>query len=199
MPMRVFAEVAPKDRAAWRAWLAKHHAQDDSVWLVNWKKTSGKQAFSMEEAVEEALCFGWIDSLPRKVDAERTKLLFSPRKPGSAWSAINIARVERLITAGLMTPAGQAKIDSAKADGSWLKLNAVNAFEIPTDLAAAFRKHKGSAAAFAAFPPSTKRGILEWLGNAKTQQTRAKRVAEIAEKAARGERANQWRQPKEKN
>lgn len=194
--MRTFEEIAPRDRAAWRAWLAAHHTRSESVWLVNFKASSGKQIYSMNEAVEEALCFGWIDSLPRKVDAERTKLLFSPRKPGSAWSALNIKRVEALIAAGLMTPAGQAKIDAARADGSWDKLASVNALEIPPDLASALRAHPGADVAFAGFPPSIKRGVLEWLQSAKTAATRRNRVFDIAEKAARGERANQWRQSK---
>jgi uncharacterized protein YdeI (YjbR/CyaY-like superfamily) len=191
--VRAFEEVSPASRAHWRAWLARHHTRKDSVWLVHWKKTSGRQAFTMDEAVEEALCFGWIDSLPRAVDADRTKLLFSPRKAGSAWSAVNIARVEKLIAAGQMTPAGFAKIEAAKQDGSWDKLAGVNAFEIPPDLHAGFALHPSAHDQFTAFPPSVKRGILEWLGTAKTPATRAKRVAEIAAKAAIGERANQWR------
>jgi uncharacterized protein YdeI (YjbR/CyaY-like superfamily) len=195
--MRNFKEVHPADRAAWRAWLETHHAQSESVWLVNWKKASGRQTFSMDEALEEALCFGWIDSLPRKLDDTRTKQLLSPRKPGSGWSAVNIARVERMIAQGLMRPPGQSKIDSAKADGSWDKLQAVNALLVPHDLAAVFALYANAASQFDAFPASTRRGILEWLGNAKTAQTRQKRIADIAAKAAIGERANQWRRSRE--
>lgn len=188
-----FERIEPATRAAWRSWLCQHHRQGDSVWLVNWKKTSGKQAFTMDEAVEEALCFGWIDSLPRKLDEARTMLLISPRKPKSAWSAVNKARVERMIAAGLMTSAGLAKIEAAKADGSWDKLNSVDTLIAPTDLAHAFRRHEGSKAQWDAFPPSVRRGILEWLDAARTEVTREKRLEEIASLAARGERANQWR------
>lgn len=150
----------------------------------------------MDEAIEEALCFGWIDSLPRKLDDQRTMLFFAPRKKGSAWSAINIARVERLIAQKFMTPAGLEKIQAAKQDGSWAKLERVNALIVPDDLAAALAARPNAAQAFDGFPPSTRRGVLEWLGTAKTQETRQKRITDIADKAARGERANQWRKPK---
>lgn len=148
---------------------------------------------SPDDLVEEALAFGWVDSLPRKLDDERTMLLVSPRKPGSNWSAVNKARIDKMASAGLMHPAGVAKIEQAKADGSWTALDAVHRLEVPDDLSAAFDRHPGSAEAFAAFPPSTRRGILEWIGNARRPETRAARIAETADKAARGERANQWR------
>jgi uncharacterized protein YdeI (YjbR/CyaY-like superfamily) len=146
-----------------------------------------------DDLVEEALAFGWVDSLPRKLDDERTMLLMSPRKPGSNWSAVNKGRVEKMTAAGRMHPAGQAKVDQAKADGSWTALDAVERLEVPEDLRAAFDARPGAAAAWDGFPRSVRRGVLEWILNAKTPATRAKRVSETAEKAARGERANQWR------
>ncbi|MGL6291123.1 MAG: YdeI/OmpD-associated family protein [Silanimonas sp.] len=185
-------EVHPKDRRAWRAWLAKHHARTDGVWLLSWKKASGKPSMGYDAAVEEALCFGWVDSRPRAVDAERTALWFAPRKPGSGWSRPNKERVAQLEAEGKMAPAGQAKVDAARADGSWTALDEVEAGVVPDDLAAALRAHPDAEAHFAAFPRSAKRGILEWIAQAKTPATRAKRVLDTATKAQRNERANQW-------
>ena len=183
----------PKTRAAWRDWLAEHHARDEGVWLIRYKQAAGKPTVSYGEAVEEALCFGWIDSLPRKLDAERTMLYFAPRKAGSGWSRPNKRRVERMTAAGKMTSAGQAKIDAAKADGSWSALDDVENLVVPGDLAEAFAQHPGSEAHWEAFPRSAKRGILEWIAGAKRDETRARRVEETARLAQENERANQWR------
>ena len=166
------------------------------IWLVRWKKLSGRKLLTYDDAVEEALCFGWIDSKPNKLDALRSLLWFAPRKAGTGWSQLNKARVERLIAAGQMTPQGLAKINAAKADGSWDALNDVENLEIPEDLAAALSRHQSAAEHFEAFPRSAKRSILEWISNAKTPQTRARRVDETASKASRNERANQWRAQK---
>lgn len=185
----VFVET----RAQWRAWLEANHARAGGVWLVYNKKSSGKPHLSYDEQVEEALCFGWVDSKPGKVDQERSSLYFAPRKPKSGWSKPNKERIERMISAGLMRPAGLAKIETAKRDGSWEKLDAVEKLEVPPDLAAAFRQFEGSAANFEAFPRSARRGILEWIVQAKRPQTRAKRVEETARLAAENKRANQWR------
>lgn len=188
-----FERVEITERQQWRDWLSANHRQTDSVWVVTFKKGASQPRVPYDDLVEEALAFGWVDSLPRKLDEERTMLLMSPRKPGSNWSAVNKARIDTMIEAGLMHPAGLAKIEQAKADGSWIALEAVDRLEVPPDLATAFDQRPGSAEAFAAFPPSTRRGILEWIGNARRPETRAARIAETAEKAARGERANQWR------
>ena len=163
------------------------------MWLVTFKKASGKPVIGYGEAVEEALCFGWVDSKPGKVDAARTKLWFAPRKAGTGWSRPNKERVGRLTAAGLMTPAGLAKVDAAKADGTWTSLDAVEDLVVPPDLATALAAYPPAADHFAAFPRSAKRGILEWIHTAKRPDTRAKRVAETATLAARNERANQWR------
>jgi uncharacterized protein YdeI (YjbR/CyaY-like superfamily) len=188
-----FESAEVTTRAQWRDWLAVHHRQADSAWVVTFKKGASRPRVPYDDLVEEALAFGWVDSLPRKLDAERTMLLMSPRKPGSNWSAVNKARIEKMTAAGLMHPAGLAKIEQARADGSWSALDAVDRLEVPEDLAAAFDERPGSAEAFAAFPPSTRRGILEWIGNARRPETRTARIAETADKAGRGERANQWR------
>jgi uncharacterized protein YdeI (YjbR/CyaY-like superfamily) len=185
--------VHPESRAAWRAWLKKHHAAEAGVWLISWKKGSGRSPLPYDDAVEEALCFGWVDSRPRKLDEQRTMLWFAPRKPGSGWSAPNKARVERAEAAGLMAPAGRAKVEAAKADGSWSLLDAVEALQVPADLAAALQARPPAQELFALFPRSVKRGILEWIVQAKTEATRAKRIEETARLAALGERANQWR------
>jgi uncharacterized protein YdeI (YjbR/CyaY-like superfamily) len=180
-------------RAEWRAWLEDNHAHSGSLWLVTFKKGSGRPTLSNDDIVEEALCFGWIDSLPRKLDSERTMLLLSPRKPGSLWSALNKRRAERMIAAGLMRPAGLALIEAAQADGSWTALDAVEALAIPDDLAAALDARPPARTHFEAFPRSAKRGILEWILQAKRPETRARRVEETARLAERNERANQWR------
>lgn len=179
-------------RARWRAWLTTHHTQRDGVWLVTYKASSGKATFDYNAAVEEALCFGWVDSKPRALDAERTMLWFAPRKPKSGWSGPNKERVQRLTKAGLMHPAGLATVRAAKASGTWTALDAVEALEIPPDLSAALQLFPDAAAHFDAFPRSAKRGILEWIINAKRPETRAKRVEETARLAAQNVRANQW-------
>lgn len=185
--------VHPETRRAWRQWLQKNHARAEGVWLISFKKETGRPRVEYDEAVEEALCFGWIDSKPNKLDEERSLLWFAPRKPGTGWSRLNKERVERLIASGRMTPAGLARVDAAKADGSWSALDAVEALTIPADLRAALRSHAGAAAFFDAFPRSVKRGILEWIQNAKKPETRARRVEETARLAAENKRANQWR------
>lgn len=190
--MKDHPRVEVGSRAAWRKWLAAHHGQAGSIWLVYGRK--GHPGYlTQDDIVEEALAFGWIDSLPRKLDEKRTMLLLSPRQAASSWSAVNKRRAARMIAAGAMTAAGQAKIDAAKADGSWTRLDAVDALTVPGDLAAAFTRHGDAAANFAGFPPSTRRGILEWLGAAKREATRAKRIEETARLAGKGERANQWK------
>jgi uncharacterized protein YdeI (YjbR/CyaY-like superfamily) len=185
--------VQPESRGAWRAWLAEHHASRAGVWLVTWKVVSGKPRITYDEAVEEAVCFGWIDSKPRALDAERSMLWFAPRKPGTGWSRPNKLRAQRAIAGGQMTAAGLLKINRAKADGSWVALDAVENLDIPDDLAAALRETANAAENFERFPRSVKRNILEWISIAKTAGTRSARILETAQRAAVNERANQWR------
>jgi uncharacterized protein YdeI (YjbR/CyaY-like superfamily) len=174
-----------------RDWLLKHHQQKDSIWLVTWKKGDDRHV-PYTEIVDEALCFGWIDSLPRKLDETRTMLRLSPRKPKSAWSKVNKDKVAALETKGLMHVSGRAMVDHAKANGLWDKLNPVDALDVPDDLAKAFTK--SARANFDAFPPSVRRGILEWILQAKKPETRAQRIKDTADKAKDNIRANQWRQ-----
>ncbi len=184
----------PLTRAEWRAWLEANHGRSEGVWLISYRKAARRPAVTYDEAVEEALCFGWVDSKPGKLDAERTMLYFAPRNAGSGWAKTNKGRVERLLAAGLMAPAGLAKVEAAKADGSWTKLDAVELLEVPTDLAEALEAHAGARANFDAFPKSVRRGILEWIAQAKRPETRAKRVEETARLAGQNIRANQWKE-----
>jgi uncharacterized protein YdeI (YjbR/CyaY-like superfamily) len=186
------AKLPVETRAALRRWLTKNHASATGVWVVTWKKETKKPRIDAAAIAEEALCFGWIDSLPRKLDAERTMLLITPRKPKSNWSKINKDRVAKLEREGLMTEAGRVVVAAAKKSGTWSALDQVENLEVPPDLEAELRRTGGSAF-FAAFPRSAKRGILEWIGAAKTPATRARRITETATKAAKNERANQWR------
>jgi uncharacterized protein YdeI (YjbR/CyaY-like superfamily) len=186
--------IHPKSCAEWRQWLEQHHQQKEGVWLVSFKKATGKPRFDYEEAVEEALCFGWIDSKGNKLDEERSMVWFVPRKPGTGWSKINKGRVEKLTANGLMMPAGLARVEAAKQDGSWNALDRIEALEIPPDLKKAFAADKPARQYFDAFPRSAKRAILEWISSAKRPETRAKRIEETVTLAAKNIRANQWRQ-----
>ena len=185
--------VQCETRAEWRAWLEANHATATSAWLVTWRAGSGMPVLAYEEGVEEALCFGWVDSRPGKVDEHRSKLYYAPRKPRSGWARTNKARVERLIAAGLMAPAGLAAIERAKANGAWEMLDEVEDLVVPLDLQAALDAAPSAAANWEAFPPSARRGILEWIRQAKRPKTRAARIAEAATLAARNERALQPR------
>jgi uncharacterized protein YdeI (YjbR/CyaY-like superfamily) len=184
-----FVEV--QDRETWRAWLEANHAAASGVWLVTFRAASGRPALEYGVSVEEALCFGWVDSRGGKVDDLRSKLYFAPRRPTSGWSASNKERVERLIAEGRMAPAGLAAIERAKANGSWTALDAVERLEVPPDLAAAFAERPPAADMWDAFPKSARRAILLWISGAKRPGTRAARIAETATMAQRGERADQ--------
>lgn len=185
--------VHPETRSQWRAWLSTHHATSAGVWLVSWKKHTGRPAMGYAAAVEEALCFGWVDSTAQKLDGDRSMLWLTARKRGSAWSRLNKQRVEQLTTAGLMAPAGLAAVAAAQQSGSWSILDPVEDLVVPEDLGAAFARHPGSRPQWDAFPPSARRGILGWIVLAKRADTRARRIEEAASLAARGERANQWK------
>ena len=180
--------VHADDRATWRAWLEAHHAAGRGAWLVTWRPRTGRPTLDYEAAVEEALCFGWVDSTGGSFDADRGKLYFSRRKPRSIWAASNKARVERLLAAGRMAPAGIAAIETAKANGAWDQLDGVERLETPDDLAAALAARPPAAERFAAFPPSARRVILAWIAAAKRPVTREARIRETAERAARNER-----------
>ncbi|HSL97262.1 MAG TPA: YdeI/OmpD-associated family protein [Candidatus Deferrimicrobiaceae bacterium] len=180
--------VQPEERASWRAWLEANHATAAGVWLVMWRSGRGRGGLDYEAAIEEALCFGWVDGTAGRVDDERGKLYFAPRKPRSGWAATNKARVERLIAEGRMRPAGLAAIERAKANGAWELYDSVERLEIPDDLAAALAARPPAAATFAGFPPSVRKQALASVVLARRPETRARRIAAIAAAAARGER-----------
>jgi len=181
-------QTHPKTRQAWRKWLEKNHAIASGVWLIYYKKETGKRRLSYAEAVEEALCFGWIDSLPRKLDEERTMLKFTPRKPKSGWSELNKKRIEQLINAGLMTKAGLLKIDTAKKNGSWDTLSNsdqhANRNTLPADLENALKKNKKALENFNLFPHSYRKRFFSWIDSAKRDETRKARIEQTILMAA---------------
>lgn len=175
----------PISRQHWRKWLQENHVDKQSVWLVCYKVKSGKPSIRWSDAVDEALCFGWIDSTRRSVDAETFVQFFSKRKPTSSWSKVNKAKVKRLIAEGLIQPAGLAAIATAKKNGSWTKLDEVEKLTIPKDLAKAFQANRGSKKFFLSLSKSVQKMILHWVAFAKREETRAKRIAEVVERAAK--------------
>lgn len=182
----------PADRAAWRAWLAANHATATGVWAVTYRRTAAKPVVGYDDLVEEALCFGWIDSQTGKLDDERTMLRFTPRKRGSAWSRSNKERVERLIAAGSITPAGLRVIEAARDDGSWDALNDVDDLVVPDDLAAALAGNAAAARGFAAMSASMQKPMLFWVASAKRPETRARRIEEILRYVAVGRSPLEW-------
>lgn len=156
-----WVDDAPREHfetaTGWRSWLKRNHATSSGVFLVYWRSVTGKPTMTYEEMVEQALCFGWVDSLHKGVDEDRTMLWFTPRRAGSGWARPNKERVERLTTAGQMHPSGLAVVESAKADGSWSLLDSVENLEVPDDLSAAFAERPGSSDSFASFPRSVRR------------------------------------------
>jgi uncharacterized protein YdeI (YjbR/CyaY-like superfamily) len=178
---------------AWRNWLERHHNTEKNIWLIIYRKESKTKSVYYPEAVDEALCFGWVDSKPNKRDNESFYQFFAKRNPKSNWSKINKEKVERLIKANKMTPTGMEMISMAKTRGTWNALDEVDELVIPPDLKKALKTLPSALTNFEAFPKSVKRGILEWILNAKLPETRMKRVTETATLAAKNERANQYR------
>jgi uncharacterized protein YdeI (YjbR/CyaY-like superfamily) len=183
-----------RGRKEWRTWLRKNHTKEKSVRLILYKKENSMPTIHYEEAVDEALCFGWIDSKPNKRDEESYYLLFSKRSPKSNWSKANRERAKGLIKQGLMEKAGLDMIELAKKNGTWTALIDVQNSVIPDDLQQALNKNKKALSNFEAFPPSSKRIILEWILNAKKQETREKRIIETVTLAAKNIKANHYRQ-----
>ena len=180
------------DRATWREWLHKNHETETGIWLLSYRKETDTPSVKYDDAVEEALCFGWIDSAIRKVDEFSSKQLYTPRKLKSNWSALNKMRIDKLIKAGLMLSAGLAKVEWAKQNGTWDALNEVSDAIIPSDLMVAFEQNSPALEFWEQFSKSSRKGILEWILNAKTAETRAKRISETATLAAQNVKANQY-------
>lgn len=184
MPDQEYERFYAPDRQTWRAWLEEYHATSAGVWLIYYKQQSGKPRVAYADAVEEALCFGWIDSRPNTLDDESYMQLFSPRKPKSPWSKLNKERAERLIAQGLMTSAGLAVIEAAKQAGHWNAYDAIENLAVPADLDAALTEHPIAQVNFSAFSPTTKKQLLWWVASAKRPDTRAKRIGELVAAAA---------------
>ncbi len=178
--------VQPADRAAWRAWLAANHATARGAWAITYRRSSGKPVVDMVELVEEALCFGWIDSRLSPLDDERTMLRFTPRKRGGTWSRSNKERVERLIAEGRMAPAGMRAIEEARADGSWDLLTEIDELRVPDDLAAALAADPAAARGYSGMSPSLRKAILFWVASAKRDETRRRRIEETVRYVAVG-------------
>lgn len=182
-----------KDQETWRTWLEANHQMEKSVWLIIYHKESRTPSIYYEEAVDEALCFGWIDSKPNKRDKESYFQFFAKRNPRSNWSRKNKLKVEKLIKEGRMHTSGFEMIKIARQNGTWNALDEVENLTVPDDLQAAFELHPEAFKNFQAFPPSSKRAILEWILNAKKPETRQKRIEETVAKAARNLKANHYR------
>jgi uncharacterized protein YdeI (YjbR/CyaY-like superfamily) len=189
-----YERVEATSAAAWRDWLQRHHTRADGVWLVTWKKGRGPYV-SYDAVVEEALCWGWIDGLRRPLDADRTTILMSPRKPKSAWSALNRQRVERLIADGRMQPAGLARVDAAKADGSWSAHDAREAAAMPAELDAALAANPLARANLEGFSPSARKGLFWYVASARRADTRARRVADAVRMAEQNRPPQLTRKP----
>ncbi|HEY6361103.1 MAG TPA: YdeI/OmpD-associated family protein [Vicinamibacterales bacterium] len=184
--MPEYSHVQPKSRKAWRAWLERHHASSTGVWLVIAKKHSGLPTVTYNDAVEEALCFGWIDGLAHPVDETCYEQRFTPRKPKSRWAASNKARVEKMIAAGLMTGAGMKPIELAKKSGTWNALSHVETMTMPPDFKRALRATPGAQKGYDTYTPGVKKQCLSYINDAKRPETRAKRVALLVAAAAEG-------------
>ncbi|MEL6549595.1 MAG: YdeI/OmpD-associated family protein [Pseudomonadota bacterium] len=190
--MAELESVEVRSRADLRAWLADHHARGDGVWLVFWKKHTDHYT-PIGDLISELLCWGWVDAVTRGVDADRSSVRVAPRRATSAWSAVNKAKVDEARAAGLMTPAGEAAIARAQENGMWSFLDDVERLEVPADLAAALDAAGTTRAVWEAYPRSVKRGMLELIKTAKKAETRAKRIAALAEDAAAGLRPRNFR------
>ncbi len=185
-----------KDQKAWRNWLANHHDSKTPVWLIIYKKGSGIPSVYYPEAVDEALCFGWVDSKPNSRDDKSYYQFFAPRNPKSNWSKVNKEKVARLLAENRMAEPGLAIIEEAKRNGAWNALDKVEMLVVPDDLRIALKSVPNAEKHFEAFPKSSKRNILEWIYNAKKAETRKKRIIETAKLAGDNIRANHFRQPK---
>src|SRR5690606_1155577 len=174
----------PTSQAAWRQWLVKYHLSKSAVWLVFYRKSSNKPSLTWSEAVDVALCFGWIDSKKVKIDDEASRQLFSRRKPQSTWSKINKEKVQRLIAEGRMETAGYESIEIARQNGSWTLLDDVEELKIPDDLEIAFARYEGAKDYFLGLSKTAKKRVLQWVVLARRPETRQKRITEIAELAA---------------
>jgi uncharacterized protein YdeI (YjbR/CyaY-like superfamily) len=179
----------PEDVAAWRAWLERNHRTERGVWVASWKRSTGRPAVPYEQLVEEALCFGWIDSTVNTLDEKRGLQLTTPRKPKSSWTRLNRQRVASLEAQGRMTDAGREAVEVAKANGWWMRYDAVEDLVEPPDLAEALDASPAAREHWDRFPPSARKQMLWWVVSAAKADTRATRIAKIVSEAELGRRA----------
>lgn len=184
--------ICPANRGEWRQWLREHHATSQSVWVLYYKKKMMVSAMTWSEAVDEALCFGWIDSKRKPVDHEKFIQFYCKRKARSTWSKVNKEKIIRLIEAGLMTQAGFASIETAKRNGSWTLLDEVEELIIPPDLEREFERYSGSKDFFLSLSKSVRKAMLQWLVLAKQPETRLKRIQEMAVLASQKQKPKQF-------
>ena len=187
------ATFYPKSRAEWRTWLSENHESAQSIWLIYYRSSSNKPSLSWSDAVDEALCFGWIDSTKKTIDKESYMQYFSKRKPNSMWSKINKEKVAKLIKENLMTDAGFQSIVIAKENGSWNALDDIEALIVPRDLKEALATNREAMAFFNGLSNSAKKLLLHWVTFAKRPETRKKRIVELVESASQGHKPKQFR------
>jgi uncharacterized protein YdeI (YjbR/CyaY-like superfamily) len=191
--MKDVEDYCPYDKNDWRKWLELNHNKKEAVWLIFYKKKSPNYNLSWSDSVDEALCFGWIDSTKRTIDTEKYKQYFSKRKAKSNWSKINKDKVKILIEQGLMEEEGHKSIEIAKENDSWTILDEVDALIIPEDLRETFANFKGSMEYFDSLSKSVKKILLHWVVSAKRKETRQKRILEIVENASENLKPKQFR------
>ncbi|QLE01843.1 YdeI/OmpD-associated family protein [Galbibacter sp. BG1] len=188
--MRPEKSIEVRSAKELRDWLTANHDLKDSFWLITYKKQSNFPYLSYNDIVDELICFGWVDSMPKKLDVQRTMRRISPKASESNWSGVNKRRVKKLTASGKMMPPGIAKVKIAKENGSWNFLDEVEQLIIPYDLEAALNSQPQAYYFFNRFPKSSKRNILEWIKSAKKETTRCKRISETALKASKNLKAN---------
>lgn len=182
----------PLSKQHWREWLQENHDKKRAVWLICYKMKSGTPTISWSDAVDEALCFGWIDSTRKTLDHERFIQFFSRRKAVSTWSKVNKAKIQVFIDNGSMTPAGLACVEIAKQNGSWTILDTAEELLIPEDLEIEFNTKPGAKDFFLSLSKSVKKGMLQWIVLAKREETRQKRILEIVELASQQRKPKQF-------
>lgn len=187
--MKTIETLYVKDRDEWRAWLEKHHDSESAIWLIYYKKHTNKPTIPYDDAVEEALCFGWIDSLVKTIDAEKYKQKYTPRKNNSVWSELNVKRCKKMIKEGKMTKAGMKLIEDAKKNGKWeAAYSTKKLFKLPDDLKSALKKNKAAWENFYNFAPSYKNNYIGWVISAKREETKNKRIKEVVSRAAKNQK-----------
>lgn len=191
--MKDAEDYCPQDKNDWRKWLELNHEKKEAVWLIFYKKKSPQYNLSWSESVDEALCFGWIDSTKRTIDDEKFKQYFSKRKAKSNWSKVNKDKVDVLIDKGLMQKQGYKSIEIAKKNGSWTILDEIEALVVPEDLKEAMANYEGAQEYFDSLSKSVKKILLHWVISAKRKETRQKRIQEVVENASHKLKPKQFR------